>query len=96
MIMSSKAITAESPSKRFGSLKALTDADLAVESNELCAVIGPGGCGKSTLLRCIAVKGFENGTVRLRGGSTENYPVEAGTSATPSRNTRKSSTHIRP
>lgn len=75
--MSSKAIAVESLSKRFGSLEALTDVDLVVESNELCAVIGPSGCGKSTLLRCIAgMEDFENGTVRLRGESAENYRVE--------------------
>lgn len=75
--MSSKAIAVESLSKRFGNLEALTDVDLTVELNELCAVIGPSGCGKSTLLRCIAgTEDFENGTVRLRGETTEGYPVE--------------------
>jgi iron(III) transport system ATP-binding protein len=44
-------------SKRFGSVRAVDDAQLCVEKGEFVALLGPSGCGKTTLLRLIA--GFE-------------------------------------
>jgi NitT/TauT family transport system ATP-binding protein len=51
--------------KRYTTVKgeevlALTDVSLAVESEEIVAIVGPSGCGKSTLLRLIA--GLEDAT----------------------------------
>ena len=43
-----------SVSKRYGSIQALTDVSLGVESGEIVAVVGENGAGKSTLVRCIA------------------------------------------
>jgi spermidine/putrescine transport system ATP-binding protein len=40
--------------KRFGSVEALKDVDLAVRSGEFFTLLGPSGCGKTTLLRIIA------------------------------------------
>lgn len=37
-----------------GSITALKDIDLEIQSGEFVAVVGPSGCGKSTLLRIIA------------------------------------------
>ncbi|MFT4084708.1 MAG: ABC transporter ATP-binding protein [Nocardioides sp.] len=39
---------------RSGSVKALDDINLRLESGTLTALVGPSGCGKSTLLRIIA------------------------------------------
>ncbi|MCS6774885.1 MAG: ABC transporter ATP-binding protein [Thermoflexales bacterium] len=47
----------EQVSKRFGSVVAVDQVDLAVVRGELLALLGPSGCGKTTVLRLIA--GFE-------------------------------------
>jgi ABC-type multidrug transport system ATPase subunit len=41
-------------SKRFGSLRAVVDASLAVGAGEVVGLLGPNGAGKSTLFECIA------------------------------------------
>jgi iron(III) transport system ATP-binding protein len=54
--------------KRYGDVVAVDDANLAVRSGEVLALLGPSGCGKTTTLRLIA--GFERpdrGTVHLAG-----------------------------
>ncbi|HZD03075.1 MAG TPA: phosphate ABC transporter ATP-binding protein PstB [Actinomycetes bacterium] len=37
----------------FGSHKAVADVTMAIEANQVTAIIGPSGCGKSTLLRAL-------------------------------------------
>jgi len=37
----------------YGKKQALYDINLAIESNQVTAMIGPSGCGKSTLIRCL-------------------------------------------
>ena len=54
--------------KRFGTVTAVEDLDLAVARGEFIALLGPSGCGKTTTLQMIA--GFEApsaGTIALEG-----------------------------
>jgi phosphate transport system ATP-binding protein len=37
----------------YGSLRALSNVDVAIEQRQITALIGPSGCGKSTFLRCL-------------------------------------------
>lgn len=47
------AIELENITKRFGSLIAVNDMSLEVQTGELLCLLGPSGCGKSTSLRMI-------------------------------------------
>ncbi len=40
--------------KRFGSVVAVNNVSLSVESGAFLTLLGPSGCGKTTLLRCLA------------------------------------------
>ena len=55
-----------SVSKRYGSVRAVSDVDLAVPKGAFVSLLGPSGCGKTTCLRMIG--GFEHpsdGTVLI-------------------------------
>ena len=76
------ALRTLSLSKRFGSVVAVDDVDLAVPAGEFLAVLGPSGCGKTTLLRLVA--GFERpdaGGIEIDGaavaGPRRHVPPEA-------------------
>lgn len=43
----------EGVSRRFGGVVALDELDFALESGELCSIIGPNGCGKTTLFNVV-------------------------------------------
>ncbi|MDO5483283.1 MAG: ATP-binding cassette domain-containing protein, partial [Desulfovibrionaceae bacterium] len=40
-------------SQDFGGLRALSDLDLRVDSQEIVALIGPNGAGKTTFFNCV-------------------------------------------
>ena len=61
--------------KRFGPVTAVDDVSLAIERDEVFALLGPSGCGKTTLLRLLA--GFERpdaGRIRLDGVDITDLP----------------------
>jgi len=54
--------------KSFGTLRVLTDVDLAVERGEVVVVLGPSGSGKSTLCRCInRLEPIDSGRIEIDG-----------------------------
>ena len=64
-----------SVSKRYGSVRAVSDVDLAVPKGAFVALLGPSGCGKTTCLRMIG--GFEqpsDGTVLIDGRPMNGIP----------------------
>lgn len=65
----------ENVSKRFGNVRAVANASLAINKGEFFSLLGPSGCGKTTLLRMLA--GFErpdNGRVYLNGEDITDIP----------------------
>ncbi len=52
-----RVVELEGVTKRFGTTVAVDGVSLAVQRDEIVALLGPSGCGKTTLLRTIA--GFE-------------------------------------
>jgi ABC-type sugar transport system ATPase subunit len=48
------AVRLESVYKRFGELEVVKNANLSLDTGELCVFLGPSGCGKSTTLRMVA------------------------------------------
>jgi spermidine/putrescine ABC transporter ATP-binding subunit len=69
-------ISLQGISKRYsGSVLAVDDIDLEIESGEFVTLVGPSGCGKTTTLRTIA--GFEKptaGTVHIGGKDVTDAP----------------------
>jgi glutamate transport system ATP-binding protein len=58
----------EQVNKHFGSVHALRDVDLSVESGEVVVVVGPSGSGKSTLCRVInRLEPIDSGRVLFEG-----------------------------
>ncbi len=61
--------------KRFGSVVAVDDTELAIRRGEFFSLLGPSGCGKTTLLRMIA--GFEfpsEGEIYIEGARITDAP----------------------
>ena len=48
-------VSSENLSKFYGSFRALTDCNIAVESGEVFGLLGPNGAGKTTFLRTLLV-----------------------------------------
>jgi sulfate transport system ATP-binding protein len=64
-------------SKTFGSLKAIDQLSLDVETGSLMALLGPSGCGKSTLLRMIAgLENLDEGRIYINGADATALPVQ--------------------
>jgi ABC-type sugar transport system ATPase subunit len=75
-------IEIEGLTKRFGSVTAVSDMNLAVEAGEFLTLLGPSGCGKTTVLRMIA--GLEipdAGEIRI--GGTTVFSSRKGISVSP-------------
>ena len=63
----------ERVSKRFGGLRAISDASFAIDEGEIVFLVGPNGAGKTTLFNLIT--GFihpDEGRIRFRGQDVTN------------------------
>ena len=61
--------------KSFGATEVIRGVDLAIETGELHAIIGPNGGGKSTLFNLITGKHrVSGGRIMLRGEDTTDFP----------------------
>ena len=68
-------LSAESLTKRFGSVVAADGVSLELTPGEICALIGPNGSGKTTVLRLLAgVHRPDSGTVVLNGSTLDDAP----------------------
>jgi iron(III) transport system ATP-binding protein len=68
-------IDIQNVTKRFGSMAAVSEVDLAIQEGELFTLLGPSGCGKTTLLRLIA--GFyapDEGEIRFDDKRVNDVP----------------------
>lgn len=70
------AIELSGLTKRFGSVLAVDDVNLEIETGEFFSLLGPSGCGKTTTLRMMA--GFEypdGGQILLDGSDVSGVPA---------------------
>lgn len=64
---------------RRGSIHALEDIQLSVETNEFTAIVGPSGCGKTTLLKIIAgLVEPTSGSVSVDGREVQGPSADTG------------------
>ena len=71
-------LEAQNVSKAFGSFRAVSDADLAVDEGELIGLIGPNGAGKSTFFNCLAGDTMPTaGRIAFAGQDVTNASPEA-------------------
>ena len=64
-------------SKRFGAVRALSDASLEVRPGEVVALVGDNGAGKSTMIKVIAgVNPADSGEVRFNGTPGQHRQAE--------------------
>ena len=74
--MSSKSLTLNGISKRFGNVMALDNFNLEVGVGELVALLGPSGCGKTTALRVVAgLEHQDTGTVLVADKNISDVPA---------------------
>ena len=82
----------EGVSKRYGGVRALEEADLAVDAGRIHAILGENGAGKSTLIKIMAgVVRPDDGRIALdgRGGHLRSpAAANAPASSASSRNCR--------
>ena len=82
--------------KRFGSMVAVDQLNLAVRPGEFLSLLGPSGCGKTTTLRMLA--GFEQpdeGFIRISGQYVQGIPPYKRDVNTDRKSTRLNSSHSR-
>jgi ABC-2 type transport system ATP-binding protein len=64
----SKAIEVEHLRKSYGSVRAIEDVSLHVETGEIFGVIGRNGAGKTTTVECLqGLRSYDSGLVRVLG-----------------------------
>ncbi|HBK09497.1 MAG TPA: ABC transporter, partial [Acetobacteraceae bacterium] len=64
-------------SKRFGGIRAVSNASLRIGAGEIHALIGPNGAGKTTLFNLISgLYPVDGGSIRLDGKEVHNIPSE--------------------
>jgi branched-chain amino acid transport system ATP-binding protein len=64
-------------SKHFGGIRAVSGANLSVQSGEIHALIGPNGAGKTTLFNLVSsLYRPDEGTIRLNGQDVHGLPVQ--------------------
>ncbi len=68
-------IELEQVSKRYGSVRAVDEVNLAIAGGEFMVLVGPSGCGKTTLLRMIAgLADTSSGRIRFDGADITDLP----------------------
>ena len=71
-------LTVKGVSKRYGSIRALSDVSLTAGVGEIVAVVGENGAGKSTLVRCVArAVAADAGTIAVDGVELGGSPRDA-------------------
>jgi ABC-2 type transport system ATP-binding protein len=72
------AVLIEKLQKRYGSIEAIKDISLQVESGELFGILGPNGAGKTTTLRCLCTLSRpDGGRLEVDGVSVLTHPKVA-------------------
>jgi multiple sugar transport system ATP-binding protein len=72
------SITLKHVTKRWGSVAAVNDINLAVPDGEFLVLLGPSGCGKSTLLRMLAgLETVSDGEIHLEDRRIDGLPPSA-------------------
>ncbi|MBR1121169.1 ATP-binding cassette domain-containing protein [Bradyrhizobium lablabi] len=67
----------ESISKKFGGIRAVSNASLTVGAGEIHALIGPNGAGKTTLFNLVSgLYAPDGGTIRLNGKEIQGTPSD--------------------
>ena len=67
----------EGVSKKFGGIRAVTNASLTVGAGEIHALIGPNGAGKTTLFNLVSgLYAPDGGTIRLNGSEIQGVPSD--------------------
>ncbi len=72
------AVVIEKLQKRYGSVDAVKDVSLTIESGEIFGLLGPNGAGKTTTLRCLCTLATpDSGQIEVSGDSVLTHPRRA-------------------